>query len=154
MRTKTPSPLRSRHGFTLVEILAALTILGILLAIAAPRFSGMLDSNRVEQAIGGLTADISLARVRAIRENQETVVKIDASRYIVYVANGGGAASDTLKKVRLSDNYQGVTLTAATIRFNSRGMLKDAQSATIVATHGTNTRRLSITGLGRVYRAN
>lgn len=153
MRTNNPSLLRSRHGYTLVEILAALTILGILLAIAVPRFSGMLNTNRVEQAIGGLTADLSLARIRAIRENRETVVRIDGSRYIVYVANGAGAASDTLKKVRLSDNYNGVTLTPATIRFNSRGML-NGQSTTIVATHGTNTRKLSITGLGRVYRAN
>lgn len=153
MRTNNPSLLRSRNGYTLVEILAALTILGILLAIAAPRFSGMLNTNRVEQAIGGLTADLSLARVRAIRENRETVVRIDDTRYIVYVDNGGGAASDTLKTVRLSDNYNGVTLSPATIRFNSRGML-NGQSATIVATHGTNTRTLSITGLGRVYRAN
>lgn len=153
MRTNNPSPLRSRDGYTLVEILAALTILGILLAIAAPRFSGMLNTNRVERVVGGLTADLSLARIRAIRENRETVVRIDGTRYIVYVANGAGAASDTLKKVRLNDNYQGVTLTPATIRFNSRGMLA-GESATIVATHGTQTRSLSITGLGRVYRAN
>ena len=152
MRTNTPSLLRSRHGFTLVEILAALTILGILLAIAAPRFSGMLNTNRVEQVINTLTADISFARIRAIRENQETVVRIDGPRYVVFVNTRSGAAADTVKKVRLSDNYQGVTLTPATIRFNSRGM--SDQSTTITATHGTNTRRLSITGLGRVYRAN
>jgi type IV fimbrial biogenesis protein FimT len=153
MRTNTPSLLRSRGGYTLIEILAALTILATLLAIAAPRFSGMLNTNRVERVMGGLTADLSLARIRAIRENRETVVRIDGTRYIVYVANGGGAASDTVKTVRLNDNYQGVTLTPATIRFNSRGML-NGESATIVATHGTNTRSLSITGLGRVYRAN
>jgi prepilin-type N-terminal cleavage/methylation domain-containing protein len=64
----TPTPARSRvareeTGFTLVELLMVITILGILLAISVPAYLGLQDrANRssAETAVRSLVADVEL----------------------------------------------------------------------------------------------
>jgi type IV pilus assembly protein PilE len=48
-------PADSR-GFTLVEVLAALVILGVLLGVALPSFTGSLRKSRRSDAVAALTA--------------------------------------------------------------------------------------------------
>jgi len=62
-------PLIGNKGFTLVELVITLTIAGILLAIAAPNFSGFLARNRLSAQINDLSTDISIARAEAIKRN-------------------------------------------------------------------------------------
>jgi type IV pilus assembly protein PilE len=50
-----PRPADSR-GFTLIEILAALVILGVLLGVALPSFTGSLRKSRRSDAVSALTA--------------------------------------------------------------------------------------------------
>ena len=44
----TRSPWRRRHGFTLIEMLVVMTLIGMLLMIAAPRYFATLDNSRVK----------------------------------------------------------------------------------------------------------
>lgn len=129
-----------------------LALIGILTMIAAPRVSGMIGANRLERALDGLAADLTLTRIRAIRESRTAVLRIDASsRYVLYIDSGTGQAADTIKRVNVPSSYPGVTLTPGTISFDSRGIMGDG--ATITATQDGRTRTLSVTGIGRIYRA-
>lgn len=57
VRTQLPCPgARKRTGFTLIEMLAVLAIIGMLMGIAAPRLNLLLDNARVAQAIGDIKA--------------------------------------------------------------------------------------------------
>lgn len=67
-----------RRGYTLVEVLIVVTVLGIAGAVAAPAFSqtGVL---RVQTALRSIVADISEAQADALAMQQSRAVVFDAA---------------------------------------------------------------------------
>lgn len=57
---------RRQAGFTAAEILVVLTIVGIIVAIAVPSLSNMLQTQAVRSASYDLNADLTFARSEAI----------------------------------------------------------------------------------------
>lgn len=61
------SSFKSHFGFTLVEMMVTLSVLAILLAIAAPSFSTWIERWRVNRAAADLESTLYFARAEAIR---------------------------------------------------------------------------------------
>ena len=61
-------------GFTLVEMLAALIIVGILAAVAVPNLLGLLNNTRVKDGVGQVEGAIKEAQKSAIRRSRPCAI--------------------------------------------------------------------------------
>lgn len=72
--SERPGCRRRNAGFSMVELLVTLAIAGILLAAAGPSFVSMLYNDRITAQVNLLLADVHLARLEAIKHNQDVVL--------------------------------------------------------------------------------
>jgi type IV fimbrial biogenesis protein FimT len=66
------APGRMNYGFTLIELVVTITVVGILAAIAVPSMNHFLESNRLVALTNDLITDINLARSEAIKNGAQT----------------------------------------------------------------------------------
>src|SRR2546425_7571454 len=60
---------RSQRGFTLIEIMISLTVLGILLMVALPSFGTWLQNQQLRAASEATLNGLQVARAAAIQRN-------------------------------------------------------------------------------------
>lgn len=153
------SPPRSASaGYSLVEMIAVLVLIGIGAALAVPRMGGMIDNSKTSGAIGQLSSDLAYARILAVRWGRPTSVRFSASgaEYTVTVDTAGTASPDfhTVKTVRVAGDYAGVLLAVprSQVSFTPRGLPYSESHGTFKAVKGSTVDSLFLYPTGRVYR--
>lgn len=68
---------RRQQGFTLIEMLVVLVVLGLVLSVVAPRFASGNPALAVRSAGLDLVAGLQLARNLAVSENRAVAIKLD-----------------------------------------------------------------------------
>jgi prepilin-type N-terminal cleavage/methylation domain-containing protein len=69
----------SQRGFTLIETLIIVAVLGVLTAIAAPSFLSFMDSVKINQTIAEVRGILQEGQRQAIRSNQPCMVAVSFS---------------------------------------------------------------------------
>jgi len=80
MSANSPIACHSEAGFSLVEMLAVLTILALSVSFAMPLLSGKSDGLRLETASSELAGAIRATRSAAIVSNKTMTLLIDVDR--------------------------------------------------------------------------
>lgn len=70
-------------GFTLIEMITVIIIVGVIAAIAAPNFLGLLNRNRVNEAVRQIEGAIKEAQRQAMAKGEVCRVDIDTNTNIV-----------------------------------------------------------------------
>jgi prepilin-type N-terminal cleavage/methylation domain-containing protein len=65
---------RNTAGFTIIELMIVLVIIGITLTIAAPNFRGFVRENRVKTSARAIAVSLQIARLKAISSNRRCFV--------------------------------------------------------------------------------
>jgi len=152
---------RQKRGFTLVEMLAAIAILAVLLALAAPSFTNASLPSKLRSVANSLVGAAQLARSEAIKRDAVVTLCVSADGATCGAGNwsqgwivttGGGTIP--LQSVQSAPTGFRVTPAggAVALTFQPSGVGATTETFTIcrsTPTVGSQERSVSISAIGR-----
>ena len=70
--------MKKRLGFTIIELMITIAVIGIGLAIGVPAMNQFVLDNRLVSQINTLNSSLALARSEAVKQNEHTVVCVSS----------------------------------------------------------------------------
>ena len=135
-------PRRQAGGYTVIELLIVMVIIGIIAGITYVRMAPTLDRARLRGAASILAGDLQYAQVLAARQRVPVVVAVDTSALTYQIADRGGTVFRT-RDFGTAGQYDLTEVSASptSLEVFPNGM--SAQSATY--TLGVGARRQQVT---------
>lgn len=120
--------MRVESGYSLVEILTVMVIIGASLLFALPNFQEWAEKNRINAESDKVYIDLMLARTTAVKNNNNVIVTFDAvgNTYKVHDDtddNGAEDSGENIKTVLLDEKVQ----------FGINGSVLDIDGNTVTA---------------------
>ena len=149
-------PNRTDAGFTLIEALLVIVLIGVMAALGVPRIRDALNKQNVRSARVATAAHVVKARAAAVQRGCRATVHVRSSDGAIWVTacRTAGAGLDTLGGMDYMNDRYGVTLstTRDSIQFDPRGLSLGNQSTTITFTNTLATATITVNAVGRVVQ--
>jgi prepilin-type N-terminal cleavage/methylation domain-containing protein len=136
---------KSDRGYTLTELLVTLVIVGIIAAIAAPSFLGLLSRYRLEEGLQQLLGAINETQRLAMSKGKSCRININPSTNKITANSPGCLLSDRKisDKITIRSNFTGST----NITFSYKG--SNTRMGTIVlSSDHTDLQKCFVISLG------
>jgi type IV fimbrial biogenesis protein FimT len=135
-----------QSGFTLMELMVSITVLGVLTALAVPSFTTMTNRNRLAAESNELLSGIQFARTEAIRTSASVTFCGTASAdtdtdddcesgeqpYWVVIGSTDGGGQEQLRVFEVKEPLN-VSTDLESITFSADGLARDPVDQTLVA---------------------
>lgn len=150
--------MRAEKGFTLIELMVVLAVMGIIAGMAFPSLRDLIVNSRITTQTNEFIAALSYARSEAIKRGTDVMVCADDEANLGngWFINPGIACNTDLAIVR-HEALTGLVLTPATvsIRFSGRGGLASGAITFTLAADDCPSgverkREVSVLGSGRI----
>jgi prepilin-type N-terminal cleavage/methylation domain-containing protein len=150
---------RPAAGFTLVELILTLTLLGIVLGMAVPAVQGWWDNSNLKSAARTLSSDIAYMKEAALSSGRahEIAYSIGTNQCTLrWDSTGGGAFANVPNYAalrNLSDFGSNVRITNVSqspIRFSSSGAINPSGTVVITNNRGS-TATITTLFIGRSH---
>lgn len=142
-------------GFSAIELMTVLVLIGIGVSLAIPPMNGYVERTRTRSALDRVVTDVSFARVYAVQHGRRAALHLqgDGTYTIDTLTTGGSWAP--VRTVQLRNDYGGVSITGtvSTLEFSSRGILtSQADEAVLTVSRGEHKDSVFVSPAGRLYR--
>ncbi len=137
---------QSDRGFTLIELMVAIIIVGIIAAIASPNFIGLLSRIKINNALEELLGAIKETQRLAMRSGNNCRINIDPNTNILN-ATTNECSLNTRKideDITIRTNLSGST---PNISFSQKGTTTKAGTI-VLSSDLTNTQKCFVISLG------
>lgn len=154
---KERSAVRARSGFTLVEALVVVVLLGLITLIGFPRISAAMVQSDIRSARTTVINLLATARAASIQTGRRTWVKFEGDKAFVLArprrAVGAGDA-DTVGTVQdLSTQYKVTIAGVDSIAFDPRGFgASFGDTTSVTLSRNSHSETITLDGLGRVLK--
>ena len=110
--------VRKRNsGFTLIEMITVVIIIGVIAAITSPNLLGLLYQNRINQAMRQIEG--------AVREAQKQATRQSKTCKIRFTTTGTGNSKRSIVQVRPDENIAGVDVSYSGCLLDNRELPRD-----------------------------
>lgn len=137
--TRTPHR-RARRGFSVIEMLVVVILVGIVMSIAGVRVSGMMTQQRVIRAAGTIQTEMEMAYAIAGRQRVPITIRFStsASSILLRVTSRDGTTEfsrNDFKQLGLSNGD--VTASSNTVTVFPNGFASDTLSIQVSVTRNS-----------------
>jgi len=146
---------RARAGFTIMELMLVITVIGILAAVCMPRISQIITREGAGQAAGVVANDLEYAVSLAARQRKPLRVACDCANGIYTLSDR--ATGNVIFRRRIGGSDGGLGLT--TLTFSSTpvdifpsGLTTGALTVTVTASGSSRQVTMSTAGFVRPVR--
>lgn len=163
---------RTSSGFTLLEMMIAISVMVVLAAAAAPSFSSLIESNKVKRLATEIEWLLVQAKSEAVMRGENLTIKpqnmatdisgaLTTSSWSIDVTDSGGTvinkiSNEDFKGVKIYETFQHPTFDIDRLNGTIKGdgmfaFFVDNGSKTVIVKHTQMTGRLVSCGNGGAY---
>jgi type II secretion system protein H len=150
--------MKKTAGFSILELLIVIAVIAVVSALVTPNIISWRNNAKLRGAAGNLKADLEMAKVNAIKENNFVAIKFVGDSYEVFVDksdDGTRDADEPLLKTRtlpagvaFDFSHPNWTFTSHVAKFNGRGT---ADNGTAILTNAKGDEKyIRVETLGRI----